>query len=824
MSKENKILAGVALLLSFIVYFITMAPTVSFWDCGEFAACSYILGVPHPPGTPLFLLIGRVFTLIPWRDVASRINLISVLATSLTISILFLIIVRLICEWRGKPQNLEDKIIINAGAFIGAISFAFTDSLWFNAVEAEVFGMSILMTALTVLLFLMWMDNHKDYKSVRFLLLVMYLFGLAAGVHLLNLLIIPSILLLIFFTEKKLLLRFDLWGALPILFILGFSTYLMIYIRAGLHPSINENNPDTLGEFIKYLKREQYGTTSQFSILFNRAAPFWTYQVKKMFLRYFGWQFIGKGATIGSDGYIVENLSFRGLYGLPFLLGIAGLVHHFYKDWKRALSILIFFILTGIALVVYLNQPDPQPRERDYVYVGCFFTFAIWIGIGMVGILEGIMTKLKENIKSKWIAVWSAILIIILIIPVNMLRFYFDEHDRTGNYVPWDYSYNILESCEPNSILITNGDNDTFPLWYLQEVEGIRKDVRIANLSLLNTNWYILQLKNEEPKVPISLSDESIQGISVIPWKKQNYKIEVPPFLLTKYMADVKGEMNVPETPAVMEFEVNPTWGSQGLKTQDYMVLNIMYANQWKKPIYFALTVSQSNFVGLNDYLRMDGMVMKLIPFKGIKISPSLLEKNLFEKYKFRKLNDPNVYYDLQTKELLQNYRTLFVHLAYNYYTKNERDKVLKILDKMEDVMPLSVIPMKNEDFDVQVGRIYAECGRPQELEKRLDIYSVKENANYEKLFEYAVFYKTVLNNNTKAINTMKKVIDIKRDFANAYSFLLSIYNQQKLYNEEIGLIEQWLTVNPNDGNARTKLEGLRGLLLTKGDSIKVIK
>jgi tetratricopeptide (TPR) repeat protein len=220
----------------------------------------------------------------------------------------------------------------------------------------------------------------------------------------------------------------------------------------------------------------------------------------------------------------------------------------------------------------------------------------------------------------------------------------------------------------------------------------------------------------------------------------------------------------------------------------------------------------------------MDGMVMKLIPFKGIKISPSLLEKNLFEKYKFRKLNDPNVYYDLQTKELLQNYRTLFVHLAYNYYTKNERDKVLKILDKMEDVMPLSVIPMKNEDFDVQVGRIYAECGRPQELEKRLDIYSVKENANYEKLFEYAVFYKTVLNNNTKAINTMKKVIDIKRDFANAYSFLLSIYNQQKLYNEEIGLIEQWLTVNPNDGNARTKLEGLRGLLLTKGDSIKVIK
>jgi tetratricopeptide (TPR) repeat protein len=289
-------------------------------------------------------------------------------------------------------------------------------------------------------------------------------------------------------------------------------------------------------------------------------------------------------------------------------------------------------------------------------------------------------------------------------------------------------------------------------------------------------------------------------------------------------MADVKGEMNVPETPAVMEFEVNPTWGSQGLKTQDYMVLNIMYANQWKKPIYFALTVSDGGKVGLNDYLRMDGMSMKLIPFKGIKISPSLLEKNLFEKYKFRKLNDPDVYYDYQTTELLQNYRTLFTHLALHYYNKGEREKVVKVLDKIEEVMPSSVIPINREDVDMIIGRMYADCGRPQELEKRLDKYSTQSNVNYEKLFEYAVFYKTVLNNNTKSINALKKVINIKKDFVNAYSFLLSVYDQEKLYKEEIELVEQWLIVNPNDAGARKKLEGLRGSLLTKGDSIKVIK
>jgi tetratricopeptide (TPR) repeat protein len=333
-----------------------------------------------------------------------------------------------------------------------------------------------------------------------------------------------------------------------------------------------------------------------------------------------------------------------------------------------------------------------------------------------------------------------------------------------------------------------------------------------------------LQLKNEEPKVPIYLSDELIQGISVRPWKKQNYRIEVPPFLLTEYMADVKGEMNVPENPAVMEFVVNPTYGGQGLNVQDYMVLNIMYANQWKKPIYFALTVSDGNKTGLNEYLRMDGMSMKLIPFKGIKISPSILEKNLFEKYKFRKLNDPNVYYDDQTIDLLQNYRYIFTQLALHYYNKGDRERVLKVLDKMEEIMPSSIIPINKEDIDMVMGRIYADCGRPQELEKRLDKYSAKENVNHEKLFEYAVFYKTILNNNTKSINTLKKVINIKRDFVNAYSFLMSIYDQEKLYKEEIELIEQWLIVNPNDAGARKKLEGLRGLLLTKGDSIKVIK
>ena len=823
MDRDNKILAGAAFLISFIFYLITVAPTVSFWDCGEFTACSYIMGVPHPPGAPLFLLIGRAFTLIPWSNIAFRTNLISVFSSAFTIALLFLIIVRLIREWRGAPKTFEDRVILNVGGFVGAMSYAFSDTFWFNAVETEVYALSMLFTALVFWLALVWMDNFKDYKSVRFLLFIVFLFGLGAGVHLLNLLVIPTIFLLILFTDKRILLRYDLWIFIPILLIIGYSTYLMVLIRSGLNPAIDENNPENWTNFMKYLNREQYGTTSQFSILFQRVAPFWSYQIKKMFLRYFSWQFIGKGTTIGAGGYIAENLSFRGLYGLPFLLGLMGMVHHFYKDWKRALSVLIFFIMTGIALVIYLNQPDPQPRERDYVYVGCFFAFAIWMGIGMVGILEGIVSKLRERAKLTSLAVGGAIFLIMLAVPVNMCRFNFNEHDRSGNYVAWDYSYNIIQSCEPNAILFTNGDNDTFPLWYLQEVEGIRKDVRIANLSLLNTNWYIEQLKHEEPKVPISLSDNEINRIAPMQWEKQTYRIEVPNHILKEYMADVKDEMNIPEGSAVMEFEVNPTLGGQFLRAQDYMILNIIYANRWRKPIYFALTVADNNKVGLNDYIRMDGMSMKLIPFKNVRISPSLMRMNLFEKFKYRGLADPKVYYDHQTESLLQNIRTMFINLADYYYRRGERENVTEILDKMEEVMPSSVIPLKNELLDVQIGRLYAECGRKEELRRRLDIYSANEIVNHERLFEYGVLYKSVLNDNQKAINVIKKVIDIKRDFNKAYSFLLFIYEQEKLYEDELELLEQWLTVNPNDSSARKKTEDLR-LLITKSDSAKIDK
>ncbi|HDZ10767.1 MAG TPA: DUF2723 domain-containing protein, partial [Bacteroidetes bacterium] len=719
--------------VAILAYLRTIAPDVSFWDCGEFIAASFTMGIMHPPGAPLFTIIGRLFTFFPIHNVAWRVNVISVISSALTITLLYLIIVRLTNIWRGQPKNAMDRWIVYGGAVIGALAFAFSDSFWFNAVEAEVYAMSMLFTALAVWIVLYWKDNPVRPGNERWLILIVYLLWLSTGVHLLNLLVFPFIFIVIVFENNLSMKRlvwvvllqagipltlyilffhynpstmsyqqfiahqntawkffevtflivlvgslyylykvdrkaFKMWWIVPLLFIIGYSTYILIYIRSSMNPPIDENDPDTWAALKNYLARKQYGENSLLLTIFARKAPFWQYQINKMFVRYFSWQFIGTGTTIGKDGYISEIISLRGLYGLPFLVGIIGAVHHFTKDWKRGLAVLFLFFMMGLAIVFYVNQENPQPRERDYSYVGSFFAFAIWIGIGAVAVMDAVSEFLKKHKAILKPALLVSLLALAFAIPINMFAFNFYSHDRSGNYVPYDYSYNILQTCEPNGIIFTNGDNDTFPLWYLQYVKNIRTDVRLVNLSLLNTPWYIKQLKYRQPKVPISLQDKFINNIGLYPWPKaQTVEINVPDSVYNDEIAEMKKYHEMPKKPlntsGKIEFIVKPTVAKRALRVQDIMVLNIMMADNWRKPIYFAVTVSDKNKVGLNPYLRMDGMAFRVIPFKGIEISAHRLRENLFHKFLFRNLNNPKVYLDYKTKGLLINYRSAFLRL-----------------------------------------------------------------------------------------------------------------------------------------------------------------
>ncbi len=879
----NRVFAGVAFVFSLVIYLKTIAPTVSFWDCGEFITCSYTLGIPHPPGAPFYLLIGRIFTMLPIAaDIALRVNIISALSSAITVMLTYLIIVRLVRQWRGEPRNSEDMFVLVASGLVGALAFAFTDTFWFNAVEAEVYAISMFFTSIIVWLILVWLEKAEEPGSERYILIIAYLVGLAIGVHLLMILALPAVFMIVYFkyldrTGQKISFanlaifgvitlvifaviypgvvqwiprmagKFTLWSLLLLLLvllvstffviyfkkriaslalislllvILGYSTYSMIYIRSGLDPEIDENDPENTKQMVSYLNREQYGTWSTFPRRFkgmpqewefkqlqeygrvpksqgyatykwDKQMDFmWNYQIKKMYLRYFLWQFAGKGKTFGQDGFISETISFNGLLGLPLFLGLIGMVHHFYRNWRHALSITALLLLTGILIVIYLNQEDPQPRERDYVFVGSFFAFSIWIGMGVTAIIEMIQEALHNKSKLRYMVSIAAGVLLLLAVPVNLLATNYTEHNRTGNYVAYDYSYNILQTCDENGILFTNGDNDTFPLWFLQYVYGIRKDVRVVNLSLLNTPWYIKQLKKEDPKVPITLPDSKIDGLEVMGWKEQTITIPVPQNVRDKVLTDM-GEVKelVPEensVPTEISFQVKPTVYGQGIRVQDYMVLNILYANRWQKPIYFAVTVSNQNKLNLDDYLRMDGLCFEVTPTVDEDLMAKKLHEHLFETFQYRGLNDPNVYLSDNIKGLLQNYRAAFLRLADYYRRKQNMQSMVSVLDRMESVMPDSVIPPPDFRLPIQIGSLYDLAG---------------ETDKFIKKVEWAV----------------------SMDPDNAYSVgtLVTLYGREGDHQKAVDLLEKWLLAHPDDPEARNKLEQERAFTNAGRDSVK---
>jgi hypothetical protein len=763
----------ITLLIALATYLRTLAPTVSFWDCGEFIACSYILGVPHPPGAALYLLLGRVFSMLPLaEDIGWRVNLISAFASAATVLLTYLIILQLLRELRNQAHGWVEV----TAAVIGALAFAFSDSFWFNAVEAEVYALSMFFTAIVIWLILRWAEQHTEDASAKYLLLIAYLIGLAIGVHLLNVLAIPVICLIIYFKRRPfswatflgvtafsglillavypgivkgipavienfgaamlivLLLAaiaVTTWTirqsqALPamlllgaLLICLGYSTYISIFIRSHLDPAIDENDPQTVSALISYLNREQYGSEDIVTQITKRKAALWDYQIKEMYLRYFGWQFIGRSNDPARERNTIQP---EGLAGLPFFLGLLGMYYHFRRDWRRATAVALLFLLTGIAIVIYLNQPLPQPRERDYSYAGSFFAFALWIGFGAYALLEA-ADQLKTGRRAMQVAIAG---IIILTVPINLLRHNFHSHDRAGNYAASDYAFNLLKTCEQDAILFTNGDNDTFPLWYLQQVEGIRRDVSVVNLSLLNTDWYIRQLKNREPKVPMALTDEMIDSLGIVEWPNQRViRVRVEnEEAFQKYLEEVRQFASVQtlqEQGREMHIEIGPTFAGRFLRTQDLMIFEIVSANQFRRPIYFGFNVPSENHAGLAPYLRTDGMALKLMPFRGVAYSPMALRRNLLEVYKYRGLEDAGVYLDDQTQGLLQSYRANFLTLVWHHLNAQQRPEALALLRRMEELMPEAVLPLSHYNAFLHVGKIYAQAGDSVELERRLN-------------------------------------------------------------------------------------------------------
>lgn len=876
--KRNIFFAVFSFLYAFVIYSLTVAPTTSFWDPAEYIAIAHTLQIAHPPGSPFFAIVGRLVSMfMPTEYVALSINMISVTASAFTIMLLYLIIVRLIEEWRGPADKMDfmDQVGLYGGGLFGALVFTVSHTQWFNAVEAEMYAISMCLTALVVWLSLKWSANHDQPYAERWLIVIAYLFGIGIGVHLLNLLALFFVAMIIYYKKVEFsissflimtgisILGFftvypvtviwlpDIAGQIgsytygligPITFVIlviaaigygvyythkhshrianlvmlaltmimiGYSSYALIIIRSQAEPPIDENDPSTVEDFVSYLSRDQYGQSPLLTgntydnsigaidreeeVLFPRrhsAQPqhmqyysqfdsdlsyFLNYQINHMYVRYFNWNFIGREADIQDTGWYagfsetrhVNNPANSGYFYLPLLIGLFGFLYHFRNDWKRGFSILALFILTGLAIIFYLNQTPYEPRERDYAYVGSFFAFSIWIGLGATGIVEII----KDTIGKSKPVVFASLGVMFLAVPGWMLTENWHSHDRSERYVARDYAYNLLNSLEENAIVFTNGDNDTFPLWYIQEVEGVRTDVRVVNLSLLNTDWYIKQLRDrtthESLPLPITLTDEEIDQMTsqlelhqpeqvTIPIDKNllNSVFEADPSQLEDSTNQFYQQGGLPEdvqltsvlynqlqmaepfSLPVEELDDEVSWYLEGrsagrdgagnerfyLQTQDKMILHMLRENKWLRPVYFANTVSNSGQLGLEDYFQFEGKAFRVVPKKRDSgpfgyVDPDVHAQRL-ENFRFENWDSPDVYFDENIRRMLGNYRYSFSQLADAYMERGDSTNAAKWLAYGEDN-----IPFREIEHDWTVATLYAyKYMQAGEIERAKDL------------------------------------------------------------------------------------------------------
>ena len=742
MDREKLITGGLGLLVlaaGLVVFGLTAAPTVSFWDCGEFIAASACLGIPHPPGAPLYVLIGRIFTLLPLGDdIGYRVNLISVLTSAFTGLVGYFIILKLFELWWPSASGRFWKYL---AAVSGAVTMLFSNTFWSSAVEAEVYGLSMLLMLLLIYLTLRWYETRQaalnppagqparaegeDLPPDQYLILIYYLGLLSVAVHMTTFLVMPLIFLFVLWADPVKRADFRFWAAggslLVILAVvepfliavgltaaisaflyffhgrktaswrlalllcafglLGFSSQLYIPIRSLQNPAIDENNPESWERFKGFLERKQYGQENMLVRAMNRRG-----KLENQFGRY---------PRMGFWGFFETQYGRGGWAFAPvFLIGLAGLVLPFKHDKKTALFLLAIVLAGTIGLVFYMNFADGtrmdaygeaglEVRDRDYFWTPGFvvFSLAVGIGLGCLGILlssEETRQKLKLPLRQTLAAL---VILAATAIPAFALKTNFVRNSRAGNYLPYDYAYSLLVSCDKDALLFTNGDNDTFPLWALQEAYGFRKDVRTINLSLLNTDWYILQLKNHMG-VPISLADSQITMKELpLPGMSQTFPRPEYPYF------DRRRGVSHYLMPVQLE--------NQLLRVQDFMVEEIAIANNFNFPLFFSRTVPASARVGLDANLKTEAMVLRLLPErKEERFDVERTEQLLWKNFRFRNYDNPDVTLDDNEAGMMIVYPEIALELYEWYLKKSDTAKALAHLERTVREFPFYPRPV----------------------------------------------------------------------------------------------------------------------------------
>jgi hypothetical protein len=896
--KINNWTGWLVTLIACTVYVMTTEATGSFWDCGEFISSAYKLQIPHPPGAPMFVLLGRLFIILFGDNpltAAKAVNTMSALASGFTILFLFWTIThfakRIVVKTVGaEPTGFQIIGIMGAG-IVGALAYTFSDSFWYSAVEGEVYALSSFFTALVFWAILKWEHKADEPGADKWIIFIFYMMGISIGVHLLNILTIPAIVMVYYFRQYKpsfmgafiaflvgvvitgfiqvVVIQYTIkWaGAFDVNFVnsmglpffsgfifffllvagilgfgiyyankkglyflklgvwcmifmlLGYTSYVTTMIRSNADPAVDMYNVDNPVTLVGYLGREQYGdwpilygpdytdkvdnvengdqyvkaphsyelsgknykrdwSSAPSAHLFPRMwdgendrgqmdsykafagvvdgeAPtlrdnikyFTNYQFGFMYLRYFLWNFAGKQNDLQGfgnvrDGNFITGISFidnlffgdqsklpdtiknqnkahNTLFMLPFILGIIGFIFQYQQNKKDFVVTGLLFFFTGLAIILYLNQVSLQPRERDYAYVGSFYAFAIWIGLGVLQVAVWFTKFMNQRI-----AAIIASVVCFLAVPSLMAQQEWDDHDRSQKTLPRDLARNYLESCPPNAILFSFGDNDTYPLWYAQEVEGIRPDVRVVVNSLLGSDWYMKELRykiNKSDKFDVIFSEEQVSG------NKLNvaYYSPVPGISETNYhdldsvfrnvIADPNGKFMVssqdgplnifpthkfkvpvnkanaiaaglakPTDNIVDELLIDFNPNRQYLLKNELAMYAIIATTQFKRPVCFTST-QELKEMGLDKYVRQTGLSYQLVPVVNQGIDVDASYKNIMTKFSFGNAKNPNVYFDEENRRHLNSMRLSVAQIAQALVVEGKKDSARQILRKFDN-------------------------------------------------------------------------------------------------------------------------------------------
>ncbi|MFH1279699.1 MAG: DUF2723 domain-containing protein [Candidatus Eisenbacteria bacterium] len=747
--RGNRAVAWASTVALLALYAVTLAPSVSFWDSGEFIAASYGLAVPHPPGTPLYVLIGRIFSLVPFLDVPVRVNLLSAVPgafASFFLSLALLSIGRRFPGWIGADGTDRWRLRIGAGA--GALFAGLGSTCWTNATEAEVYALSLLVIAVSLWLILRWDRRGGATVGRRPLIFIAYLLSLSIGIHLGTYLALPAFTLFVLLVDRRALLDTRLLALLAFVTLLGLTVHFYLPVRSHLNPSIDEANPETRQAFLDFLLRKQYKPNNPLA----RQAS-WTFQLN-MYWVYFQEQ-----------------------YGrwLP-LLGLVGAGLHYRKEKKTFALYGTLILITSLFLVFYMNFTDSEVRERDYFFAPSFFLWGGWMGFGITAILGAVRAGSKRlSIPEK--PAFAAAAALLLALPVSVAAMHFHSHDRRGDLVAHDYAWNILESLGRDAIIFTNGDNDTFPLWSLQEVEGVRKDVRVVNLALLNTPWYIWQLKHLDPKVPVGYSDEEIEELRAFRTRE--------------------GEI---------------------IYVKDLAIRDIARTNGWGRPIYFAVTVADLMGLDKEKRLRLEGLVFRLVPDQQeILVDVEKSEENLWRRYRYRGILDESgeldrkVAHDTNQQRLIGNYSAAFSRLAIQLRNEGRYEDAIRAMQMAGKISPGYPV------YEALMGPLYVEAERWEEAEA---FFTRQLEEGPESLPPYLglAYIREREGRGEDAETLYRRGIGVAPNEREGYLRLCRHLMMSGDLGGARGVLREWLAIDPDDRSAVDQLREVERAMRAAGE------